>query len=92
LADAPADTSAGAVRPIPITVLGSTGSVVPPFQPSSPPTGRYLEGKFIASQAALLNGRGAPAAPAGGLHPPYALVLGYMTPLAAGAPDADIAG
>ena len=58
-----------------------------PSSASSPAAGRYLsEGKFIGSLASLLNGRGAPAAPAGGLHPPYALVLGYMTPLATGAP------
>ena len=68
-------------------VLGSTGSVVPPFQRQLATDGPLsYEGKFIGSQASLLNGRGAPAAPAGGLHPPYALVLGYMTPLAAGAP------
>jgi hypothetical protein len=34
----------------------------------------------------LLNGRGAVAAPAGGLHQPYALVLGYISALAASAP------
>ena len=92
-ADAPANASAGAVRRIPITVLGSTGSGVPPFQRQLAADGPLsYEGKFIGSQARLLNGRQAPAAPASGLHPPYALVLGYVTPLAAGAHDADIAG
>jgi hypothetical protein len=44
------------------------------------------EGRNYWLRALLLNGRGALAAPAGGLHPPYALVLGYMAALAAGAP------
>ena len=34
------------------------------------------EGEISGSQASLLNGEGAVVAPAGGLHPPYALVLG----------------
>jgi hypothetical protein len=53
-----------------------------------------MSAKFIGSQASLFNGKGAhaQAAPAGGLHLPYALTLGYMAALAAGAPDAAIAG
>jgi hypothetical protein len=59
-ADAPADMSAGAVRPIPITVLGSTGSVASPFQRQLAADGPlFYEGEFIGSQASLLNGRGA---------------------------------
>jgi hypothetical protein len=56
------------------------------------PVSYLMTAKFIGWQASLLNGRGALAAPGGGLHPPYALVLGYMAALAAGAPDAAIAG
>jgi len=51
-----------------------------------------MKAKFIGSQVSLLNSGGALAAPAGGLHPPYAVVLGYMAALAARAPDAAIAG
>jgi hypothetical protein len=48
-ADGPTDTSAGAVRPIPITVLGSTGSLVPPFQRQLAADGPLsYEGKFMA--------------------------------------------
>ena|SRR5271155_3900698 len=56
------------------------------------PLSYLMRAKFIGSQASLLNAEGALAAPAGGLHPPYARVLGYMAALAAGAPDAAIAG
>jgi hypothetical protein len=46
------------------------------------PVSYLMRAKFIGSQAA----------PAGGLHPPYATVLGYMAALAAGGRDAAIAG
>jgi hypothetical protein len=56
------------------------------------PVSYLMRAKFIGLQASLLNGRGARAAPAGGLHPPYALILGYMAALAAGAPGVAITG
>jgi hypothetical protein len=56
------------------------------------PVSYVVRAKFIGSRASLLDGRGALAAPAGGLHPPYALVLDYMVAVAAAAPDAAIAG
>jgi hypothetical protein len=56
------------------------------------PVSFLMRAKFIGSQAALLNGGGARAVPAGGLHPPYALVLGLMAALARALPMLPLPG
>jgi hypothetical protein len=50
------------------------------------------EGEIHRLAGVAVNGGGALAAPAGGLHPPYALVFDYVAAFNAGAPVAAIAG
>jgi hypothetical protein len=50
------------------------------------------EGEIHWLAGAAVKRQRSASSPAGGLHPPYALVPGYMAALAAGAHDAAIAG